>query len=287
MPMPILHDIASFFVRTFRAQKATIFHQLSATRVRARLIEAQREAKAHGGDKEKAKGDILAHFVAAARDRHADQLSEDQMVMHCMVNVIAGIGTSTTSMVNVLKYLVARPAAQDRLYAELREAGVGGGGVAAASWRETQALPFLEGLVREGVRLRDSSGVNPLAREVGPAGLVLPDGTRLPPGTVVGVKPSVASVQERTFGSRPYEFVPERWLPRPEEPDAEFRDRRAAMDRGDMSFSSGTRGCIGRPIALMEIYKMLATLVLRYKVCPLFSLPIPHSAFLVVVSDFR
>ena len=107
------------------------------------------------------------------------------------------------------------------------------------------------------------------------------DGTRLPPGTVVGVKPSVASVQERTFGPRPYAFAPERWLPRPGEPDAAFRDRRAAMDRGDMSFSSGTRACIGRPIALMEIYKMLATLVLRYKVGPLFRFfqfpPLPSS----------
>ncbi|KAF5861953.1 hypothetical protein ETB97_012276 [Aspergillus alliaceus] len=264
MPMPILHDVASFVVRLFKAHSYTIFYLLSRRKVQERLDSSTDSTKNRSSNNEtSSKPDILAHFVAS-REKYPDWMTEDQIVNHCMVNVVAGVGTSTTSINNALKYLVAHPEAQEKLYQELQAANVS----SPVSWRETQALPYLEGLVREGIRLRDASSFNPNGRNVGPEGLELPGGVYLPPGTVVGMKPSVASVQTRTFGEQPYEFWPERWCRRDGERVEEYAERRSKMDAGDMSFSAGTRGCIGKGIALMQIYKFLATLVSQYKLLP-------------------
>ncbi|KAI0477304.1 cytochrome P450 [Xylariaceae sp. FL0804] len=327
MPMPILHDICSFLLRCINIDDKRAFHTFTTRKVRERLAQhrAERESSAAGGpatttttEKEAApapapaandekpktttnttnntknaprRADILDHFIAS-KDRYPDLMSDEQIVTHCMVNVVGGVGTSTLSIINVLRYLIAHPDAQARLHAELAHSsatsdadadsdnaknasGAAAGGF--ASWQQTQGLPFLEALVREGVRTRGSDTFNPNGRVVGDGGLALPSSSSgpllLPAGTVVGVKPTVAAVQARTFGPTPREFNPERWLRKKgkkegeyEESEAEFAARRARMDRGDMSFSAGTRGCIGRGIAMMQIYKLLATLLLRYEV---------------------
>ena len=261
MPMPILHDVASFIVRMIKAKNFTVFHQLSARKVQERLRQVSEGEKSFEEKQEKRKADILDHYLAS-RDKYPEMMTEEQIITHCMVNVVAGVNTSTHSTLNVLKYLVANPAAQDRLHQELLGAGVED----PPQWQQAQSLPFLEGLVREGVRLRGGDGFNPNGRVVSDQGLTLPGDIHLPPRTIVGVKPSVASVQERTFGARPYEFDPHRWLRQEGQTEEAFAERRARMDRGDMSFSAGTRGCIGRSIAMMQVYKLLASLILKYEV---------------------
>lgn len=262
--MPILHDIASFLVRLFSAHNYTVFYVHSRSQVK------QRAAEASSKNDSSRNSDLLAHFMSS-REKYPEMMTDDQITTHCMVNVVAGIATSTTSITNALRHLVANQASQERLYQELLFANVS----SPVTWRQTQALPYLEALVREGVRLRSPDSFNPNGRVVGPEGMELPNGIHLPPGTVVGIKPSVASIDTRTFGDRPYEFIPERWCKSDDETEDEFTERRAKMDRGDMSFSAGTRGCIGKGIALMQIYKLIGTLIYKYKVscCPNGSLP--------------
>jgi cytochrome P450 len=38
------------------------------------------------------------------------------------------------------------------------------------------------------------------------------------------------------------------------------------MNRADLSFGSGSRSCIGKHFGLLEVYKMIATLVSRYDI---------------------
>lgn len=257
--MPILHDIASFVVRLVKAHSYTVFYLLSKQKVQERLRQVDMASEKNPSTSYKP--DILAHFISA-REKNPERMTDDQIVTHCMVNVVAGVGTSTTSINNALKYLTAHPEAQERLFQDLQGSGVH----FPVPWKKAQNLPFLDGLVREGIRLRGAHGFNPNGRVVGPEGLVLPGGIRLPAGTVVGIKPSVASVQERTFGGRPYEFIPERWCRNDGESEEEYANRKSKMDRGDMSFSAGTRGCIGRGIAMMQIYKLIASLACQYEV---------------------
>jgi len=107
----------------------------------------------------------------------------------------------------------------------------------------------------------------PLERYVPAPGLGLPDGTYVPAGTAVGMSPYVVCRNAAWFGADAETFRPERWLRAPGEPEAAYADRvRAAKTVGDVVFGGGARICIGRPLALMETYKMVATLVSRFEI---------------------
>lgn len=69
------------------------------------------------------------------------------------------------------------------------------------------------------------------------------------------------------YGERPDEFVPERWLQGTSEDKDAYGVRIKAMRDADMSFGNGNRTCLGQPLAMVELYKVTATLFGRYKVC--------------------
>lgn len=98
-----------------------------------------------------------------------------------------------------------------------------------------------------------------LERVVPSSGLELKNGTTLPPGTIVGVNPWVVHYQTRIFGSEPNEFRPERWLQGENETAEGYESRIKGMRDSDLSFGGGNRVCLGRPLALVEVYKVIAT----------------------------
>ena len=67
------------------------------------------------------------------------------------------------------------------------------------------------------------------------------------------------------FGTDADDFVPERWLRKEKESGAAFNARVKRMKDADMSFGGGNRACLGRPLALMEVYKIVATVFSRYE----------------------
>ena len=103
-------------------------------------------------------------------------------------------------------------------------------------------------------------------RVVPSSGLTLSNGTTLPPGTVVGVNPWVIHYKEDVYGEKPYEFRPERWMRSESEDVAVYEDRIRKMKDADMAFGGGNRVCIGKPLALVEVYKVVATVFGKYQV---------------------
>lgn len=89
----------------------------------------------------------------------------------------------------------------------------------------------------------------------------------LPAGTIIGMNPWLIHRNTAIFGPDPDDFVPERWLQGPQEATSEFEARIKTMRDADMSFGNGNRTCLGKPLALVELYKVAATLFGRYKVC--------------------
>ena len=71
-------------------------------------------------------------------------------------------------------------------------------------------------------------------------------------------------------------FRPERWL------DADEPTWRA-MDRADLGFSYGRRVCIGRHLALIEIKKVVTSLIVAFKVS--FSFQYSFSPCLSIYDD--
>lgn len=99
-------------------------------------------------------------------------------------------------------------------------------------------------------------------------GLSLPDGTIIPGGTAVGLNPYIINRNVYFWGNDAEEFIPERWLPGlGETEDSEsYKARVPRYKAADLQFGGGTRICLGRQFAIVEMYKIVATLVRRFDI---------------------
>lgn len=121
-----------------------------------------------------------------------------------------------------------------------------------------------------------------LERYVPETGLKLPDGSFVPPGTAVGINPYVAGRNKGIWGEDADTYRPERWLQGEGETDTAYKDRLRLYNAADLTFGGGSRVCIGRNLAQLELYKIVATLIRKYEI----SLVDPDQPWVVTGSWF-
>ena len=250
---------------------------------------------ANGKDASKRPPDFLDAFLSI-QAADPENVSDDVLLSWAMINVAAGSDTVAAELRSVVYHLCRHPRKMVRLRAEL-DAALGppppsavakkSGGeeaksgsepetkaelVPVLSWSEAQNLPYLSACVEEGIRLMPAVTL-PLERVVvDPAGLRLPDGTVLPLGTRVGMNPWVVCRDRGVFGRDAGDFRPERWL-RDEragegkgEEEDDFETRVGRMRAANLAFGAGTRACTGRNLALMELRKIVGSLVRGFEI---------------------
>jgi cytochrome P450 len=108
---------------------------------------------------------------------------------------------------------------------------------------DPQALPYLSAVVKEGLRL---SMANPtrLPHVVPHSGWTFKN-TYFPPGSIVGCSAFELHMNSDIF-PEPRSFKPERWL-----------DASSEMNKSWFAFGAGSRACIARNLASVEL--LLAT----------------------------
>jgi cytochrome P450 len=145
----------------------------------------------------------------------------------------------------IILSLITNPTAYAALIAEIRQSASTVS--IPISWAQTQTLPYLQAVVREGLRMWP-----PVAglgfKQVPPEGDTI-NGFFVPGGTQVGQGFYAVGRSRLVWGEDADVFRPERWLLA--EGDR-LRDMIAAFDT---HFGHGKYSCLGKPIALMEIYK--------------------------------
>lgn len=169
-------------------------------------------------------------------------------------NVIAGSDSTGVVLRTAWFNLTAHPSTFHKLRAELVRNAVSR---PYPKWSELQHLPYLDACVLEASRLHPPFCL-PLERVV-PAGGVTICGRYFPTGTVVGMSPWVANRHKPTFGEDAEQWRPERWLEVGEE-------QRKKMEQSIMTFGAGRRICLGKNLAVFEMKKLTATLVMNYDV---------------------
>ncbi|KAK1045095.1 hypothetical protein LTR74_018201 [Friedmanniomyces endolithicus] len=169
-------------------------------------------------------------------------------------NVVAGADTTASSLSGIFYYLLKYPATLERLRNEIDEAWRLGKLSSPTTFHEAQALPYLQAVIQEGLRIHPAVGLT-LPRVV-PEGGAHISGQYFPQGTEVGV---CAWVIHRSdlFGSDAGSFRPERWLEASEE-------TLVLMRRLWMPFGGGSRTCIGKHISLLEMNKLIPEILRRY-----------------------
>ncbi|KAH7024061.1 putative cytochrome P450 oxidoreductase [Ilyonectria destructans] len=170
-------------------------------------------------------------------------------------NVIAGSDTTSIALSSIFFHILRNPGVYNKLRSELDEALASGAISDPITFKQGQELPYLQAVLKEGLRLHSSTGL-PLWRVV-PAGGAEIAGHQFPPGAVVGINTWVIHHNMEIFGPDPKAFRPERWLDKPKE-------ELSRMESCFLPFGVGSRTCIGKNISLLEMGKLVPTLVRKY-----------------------
>ncbi|TGJ84039.1 hypothetical protein E0Z10_g4725 [Xylaria hypoxylon] len=166
--------------------------------------------------------------------------------------IVAGSDTTSTTLTTVFRYLAQYPHHVGILRAEidpLQRSELG-----EYAYIDLSKLKHLNGVINEALRLFPPVPTI-LPRLTPPDGLDI-DGTFIPGNTTVFCPQFVVGRSSESYAS-PDEFIPERWYSQPEL----LRDASSFAP-----FSTGNYGCVGRPLALLNIRAVVARIVASYDI---------------------
>ncbi|KAK6220538.1 hypothetical protein LQW54_001983 [Pestalotiopsis sp. IQ-011] len=176
-----------------------------------------------------------------SRDKSLERLTQEAILVNG-----AGIETTTWTLTLGTAHVLLDPRVNEQLRRELRTAMPDPGKI--LPWDKLEKLPYLNAIVMEFQRL---PRINRLFE------LNYYDQT-IPPNVPVGMDAFHMHLNEKIF-PEPLKFKPERWLGNPKNP-MNFKP----LSNYLVSFSRGSRGCVGKNLAMMELHVALATLFRRH-----------------------
>lgn len=197
------------------------------------------------------RSDMLASFI-----RHG--LNGDELRTEAAEQVVAGSDTTSSAINGVFLHLMANPRVQRKLQREIDEvvqsedsSRLSASGI--ISHERARQLPYLQAVIREAMRVRPPV-VNIFSKNVPPGGdTVTVDGQSvfIPGGTCIGYSAGAMHHDKALYGDDAQSFRPERWF----EKDAE---KLVAMTRtNDLIFGDGKWQCLGKPVAMIELGKII------------------------------
>jgi len=239
--VPSLFDIATYLPVTK--------HMHNIERFARNMVAARRH---QGSDGE---ADVFS-ILSELHGEKAETPSEKDLYMDVVFAMEAGYDSTAGVLVVLLYYLIRDRSIYERLTMEL-DSHFPTGCVESSDCRLLFELPYLMGVVNEGLRLGTPF---PGPQRVVPEGGVVLEGQYLPGGTTVAVPIYAAHTDPRSFWPDPLGFKPERWLEGGLGPGSVLRPS------GFMPFSTGPFGCLGKQLALREIAVLVAQLLLSFEV---------------------
>lgn len=196
------------------------------------------------------RSDMLASFI-----RHG--ITGDQLRSEALEQIVAGSDTTAGAIRGMLLLIMTNPRVYHKLQREIdeavREGIVPAKGEGIISLEQARKLPYLQAVIRESMRLRPSVA-SLFPRDV-PAGgdtiTINGESVFIPGGVEIGYSAYGLHRSEAIYGADAKAFRPERWL----EKDA---DKLAHMKSvNDLVFGHGRFMCLGKPVAQMELNKIL------------------------------
>ncbi|KAH9918659.1 cytochrome P450 [Fomitopsis serialis] len=177
------------------------------------------------------------------------------LVTYAVTAIIAGSDTTAFSLSSALYLLIEHPACYQRLRSEVDATFTPGTGL-PTDFAKLAQLEYLNAVVNETLRLFPSVPTSlQRAPTPGSGGHLLGPDMFIAEGTAVYVPPYVYHRDPRYFYPDPDAFLPERWL------KGEDDVATVLTPNAFMAFSAGPANCIGKPLALMQMRIMLASLL--------------------------
>ncbi|KZT64511.1 cytochrome P450 [Daedalea quercina L-15889] len=194
--------------------------------------------------------DLLSK-LQQGKDEDGRPLSARELTADALTQLIAGSDTTSNSSCAIAYYLAANPDVQRKLQYEL-DVSLGGIDDSVVTYEQVKRLPYLEAVINEGLRMHSTSGIG-LPREVSAGGLTV-CGRFFSEGTILSAPTYTVHRNEEVWGRDADRFRPERWL----------EQDKNELQKAFNPFSFGPRGCIGRSLAVMELFIIVASVFRRY-----------------------
>lgn len=221
-------------------------------------LKAQQERREMRERKTALTEDTLTDKFLKAQADHPQEFGPRELLALGLSIVAAGSETTAITLSALWYYLLRNRECYAKLQAEIDEKFPKG---TAITFGQSQKLPYLSAVVKETFRMHPAAAWAP-ERVVGKGGHVIA-GERVPGGTVASVSAWVVHRDAGIFGGDVDEFRPERWLV--EGSGVEGLNRVKEMERCLLHFGVGAYTCIGRNVALMEIYRVVPAVVRRFE----------------------
>ena len=200
------------------------------------------------------------HYLLNSQDSKSGARPTDaELRSDALLLIGAGADTVATTISAALFYLLRYPATLQKLTSEIRESFTDPSEIRGGP--KLNGCVYLQACIDETLR-RAPPAPSILPRQVLPGGIEV-DGERLPSGTFVGVS-AYAIHHDPKYYPEPWRFAPERWLP--DEKTGVTQEGVNRAKRAFCAFSLGSRGCIGKSLAYLEVKIALARILFQYDV---------------------
>ena len=218
------------------------------TKVEAEIHEQGIEAKNVRKD--------MFHYLFQAKDPETglSAYSSEQLFLEASLLIVAGSDTTTTALAGTIFYLTRNPRVYARLTQEVRTTFQTVDEIHSGT--KLRDCHYLRACLDEAMRM-SSPVPSELTREVLPGGIEV-DGIFVPEGTQIATGIYSLHHNESVF-SDPFVYRPERWIV----------DEKSGVSSADVAraesaffpFSTGTRGCVGKNLAYLELTVTVARLL--------------------------
>ncbi|KAL4914950.1 cytochrome P450 [Aspergillus aurantiobrunneus] len=236
--------------KLFAGRKACA--DLASACVQRRLTDLKGDGNSPGLEDRK---DILTNLIKAQHPETGERLTRIDLETEAFGFIIAGTHTTSATSTLLFYHLLHNPDFMKMCVEEI-DSNLPTLGPTEPAYSVTTAessLPFLRNCVRENFRITPVFTM-PLPRRVmDPAGITV-EGNYFPQGASLAVCNHAFYHNPAVWGPDHKIFNPSRW----EDPDI------SAKARLLMHFGLGGRQCIGKTVAMTNIYKLLSTLLKEF-----------------------
>ncbi|XTI85616.1 cytochrome P450 [Cenococcum geophilum] len=197
--------------------------------------------------------DMLGSFLAHG-------LTQDQLESETVTQITAGSDSTATAIRMTLFLITTNASIYSTILSELLTAQKENR-LTRPILRDSESrnLLYLQACIKEGLRLYPPvTGL--LAKEVPPQGDII-DGRFVPGGTSIGWNSWGLMRLHDIFGMDVEVFRPERWLPGGGQSSEQIEQMNEVVG---LAFGYGRFGCLGKPVAMVELNKTIAELLLRF-----------------------
>lgn len=264
---------ATFPVAKFAQQRMAERHQVDTSKPASVLPSTEPKSS------KPVQPDLLSKFMQAKESR-PDFMNDTLVTTMAVSMAFAGSETTAISLSSVFYFLLKNPACLAALYRELDSKDAENfftNPKGVVTWSESQELPYLDACIKESFRLHPAAGL-PIERIVPEPGVEIA-GVFVKGGTIVGCNAWVLHRTREIFGEDVEVFRPERWLVGggvagqgiveiSKEVNVRAEEKRIKdMGATLFHFGMGARTCIGKNISLLEIYKLVPSVLRMFEVC--------------------